>query len=111
MKVRAIKQGFYNNSQVEVGKVFELQPIIQKGFNDQKEVVEVIIPVEDQYSEVWMEKVQEDVPLTTPKKVLSIEERLGRIEEVPEVKKYIDEKYFPESIVEPVNTNDTEPIV
>lgn len=64
MKVRAKQLGFYNHTKRKEGVVFELEPIDGLDPNGKPKH----FSVEDQFSEAWMERVEDDVPISKPGK-------------------------------------------
>lgn len=61
MKVRATAIGFFGNRRIKPGQVFEIKDLKIKTVDPKtkKEMVKTV-KAEDQFSEVWMEKIDAD---------------------------------------------------
>jgi hypothetical protein len=62
MKVRATMLGYYGHERRYPGDVFTLEPIKRMRKDKEGKLREVTIRAEQQFSERWMEKVEETVP-------------------------------------------------
>lgn len=60
MLVRAIQTGYYGNKRIREGQIFELKSlkIQKKDPKTQRDLKVVEIPAEQQFSELWMEKLE-----------------------------------------------------
>lgn len=67
IKVKAIAKGFYGDSQKEIGDEFVIYPVTVKRRGDEG-WKDVTIQPEEQFSEKWMEKIEEveEVEPTVP---------------------------------------------
>lgn len=69
MKVRAIREVFYDNKRWKAGSVFELREIKGMKMNREKKLVPHTFTIEEQFSPNSMESLEESVPVGKPKSV------------------------------------------
>lgn len=70
MRVRATQNGYYGNRERVAGEVFHLherkRSVPKKGAKNKREFDKVLVSCEQQFSENWMEKVEQNEPRQAP---------------------------------------------
>ena len=59
MKVRATQLGYYGNVRIQAGTVFDIHPVEGVTRDNKGKKKKLTLTPEQQFSEVWMEKVSE----------------------------------------------------
>lgn len=63
MKVRAKKLGYYDNKRRREGEVFELKPVKGKKKKAERNIGDLVLTPEQQFSDLWMERVDGEAPV------------------------------------------------